>query len=134
MAITGEETLSVDPTISLIVGGNGGGSPIVKAAFESMIITSLKIIVHSKSDKLKLGVDESYTLMVSKKDEHSIVGEAKIEANTVYGALRGLELLFLDALALNCMIEISSEYHGLVANSVYFFPENLAANCVPLII
>jgi hexosaminidase len=54
-------------------------------------ITSLKIVVHSDSEELQLGVDESYTLMVSKKNEQSIVGAATIEANTVYGALRGLE-------------------------------------------
>lgn len=67
------------------------------------------------NDQLQLGVDESYTLMVSKKNELSIVGAATIEvcvslcshtfdsllisllacvfqANTVYGALRGLEV------------------------------------------
>ncbi|XWS75035.1 hypothetical protein CRYUN_Cryun01aG0050600 [Craigia yunnanensis] len=38
-----------------------------------------------------MGVDESYTLFVAKNDGKSIVGEATIEANTVYGALRGLE-------------------------------------------
>lgn len=115
---SGEETLSVDPALSLTVAGNGGGSPIVRAAFDrymgmifkhaynrasslltrirflSMVeydITSLKIIVHSDSEELQLGVDESYTLMVSKKNELSIVAAATIEANTVYGALRGLE-------------------------------------------
>ncbi|KAH0884851.1 hypothetical protein HID58_060947 [Brassica napus] len=115
---SGDETLSVDPSLSLTVAGNGGGSPIVRAAFDrymgmifkhaynrasslltrirflSMVeydITSLKIIVHSDSEELQLGVDESYTLMVSKNNELSIVGAATIEANTVYGALRGLE-------------------------------------------
>ncbi|ESQ44933.1 hypothetical protein EUTSA_v10010264mg [Eutrema salsugineum] len=115
---SGDETLSVDPSLSLIVAGNGGGSPIVKAAFERYMgmifkhsfgrassllsrirflrmveydITSLKIVVHSDSEELQFGVDESYTLMVSKKKEQSIVGAATIEANTVYGALRGLE-------------------------------------------
>jgi len=29
----GNETLSVDPAVTLIVAGNGGGSPIVRAAF-----------------------------------------------------------------------------------------------------
>uniref|UniRef100_A0A1J3GJX6 Beta-hexosaminidase n=1 Tax=Noccaea caerulescens TaxID=107243 RepID=A0A1J3GJX6_NOCCA len=115
---TGEETLSVDPAVSLIVAGDGGGSAIVRAAFERYMgmifkhaygrassllarirflrvveydITSLKIIVHSDSEELQLGVDESYTLMVSKMNEQSIVGAATIESNTVYGALRGLE-------------------------------------------
>ncbi|KAJ0245774.1 Beta-hexosaminidase 1 [Hirschfeldia incana] len=115
---SGKETLSVDPALSLTVAGNGGGSPIVRAAFDrytGMIfkhaynrassllsrirflstveydITSLNIIVHSDSEELQLGVEESYSLMVSKKNEQSIVGAATIEANTVYGALRGLE-------------------------------------------
>ncbi|KAG7560937.1 Glycoside hydrolase family 20 catalytic domain [Arabidopsis thaliana x Arabidopsis arenosa] len=113
----GNETLSVDPALTLSVAGNGGGSPIVRAAFDRYMgiifkhasgrgsllarirflrmveydITSLKIVVHSDSEELQLGVDESYTLMVSKKNEQSIVGAATIEANTVYGALRGLE-------------------------------------------
>ncbi|CAB75760.1 beta-N-acetylhexosaminidase-like protein [Arabidopsis thaliana] len=113
----GNETLSVDPTVTLIVAGNGGGSLIIRAAFDRYMgiifkhasgrgsllsrirflkmveydITSLKIVVHSDSEELQLGVDESYTLMVSKKNEQSIVGAATIEANTVYGALRGLE-------------------------------------------
>jgi hexosaminidase len=107
----------VDPTVTLIVAGNGGGSLIIRAAFDRYMgiifkhasgrgsllsrirflkmveydITSLKIVVHSDSEELQLGVDESYTLMVSKKNEQSIVGAATIEANTVYGALRGLE-------------------------------------------
>ncbi|XP_010534473.1 PREDICTED: beta-hexosaminidase 1 isoform X2 [Tarenaya hassleriana] len=111
---SGDETLSVDPAISLIAAGNGGNSPIVKAAFGRYVgiifkhvvdragrsrffrgahydITSLKIVVHSDSEELQLGVDEGYTLMVSKNNYQSIVGGATIEANTVYGALRGLE-------------------------------------------
>lgn len=78
---SGEETLSVDPALSLTVAGNGGGSPIVRAAFDrytGMIfkhaynrasslltrirflsvveydITSLKIIVHSDSEEVKV--------------------------------------------------------------------------------
>ncbi|KAF1888805.1 hypothetical protein Lal_00036847 [Lupinus albus] len=54
-------------------------------------IELLKIIVHSDNEELQLGVDESYTLKVSKPKRKSILGEAIIEANTVYGALRGLE-------------------------------------------
>lgn len=77
---TGEETLSVDPAVSLIVAGHGGGSAIVRAAFERYMgmifkhaygrassllarirflrvveydITSLKIIVHSDSEEVK---------------------------------------------------------------------------------
>lgn len=39
---------------------------------ELMIITIFFFQLH-------LGVDESYTLLVSKKDAHSIIGEATIE-------------------------------------------------------
>ncbi|KAJ1443122.1 Glycoside hydrolase family 20, catalytic domain [Sesbania bispinosa] len=122
---SGDETLSVDPALTLSVSGNGGGSPILRAAFdryrgiifkhsgsgfgfvrklrERMIvspydISTLKITVHSENEEvvplylqLQLGVDESYTLLVSKAKEFSIAGEVTIEANTVYGALRGLE-------------------------------------------
>lgn len=31
--------------------------------------------------QLQLGVDESYTLLVAKNDDHSIIGEATIEVN-----------------------------------------------------
>ncbi|KAI4351110.1 hypothetical protein L6164_005495 [Bauhinia variegata] len=107
---SGEETLSVDPGLTLTVDGNGGDSVIVRAAFErcrgivfknsgkfsSLLrklrerisvydINKLKIIVHSDNEELQLGVDESYSLLVPK------AGEVTIEANTVYGALRGLE-------------------------------------------
>ncbi|XP_047334038.1 beta-hexosaminidase 1 [Impatiens glandulifera] len=106
-------TLTVDPDLSLSVTGDGGGSTIVQEAFQrykSLIfkhnswfskfpfsgrtlydITTLRIIVNSDDETLQLGVDESYTLLVAEKNDHSIIGEATIEANTVYGALRGLE-------------------------------------------
>ena len=111
----GDETLSVDPALSLVVGGNGGGSMIVKEGFDRYRriifangdafsifhalrkrkavydISRLKIVVHSGDEELQLGVDESYTLLVNKKDGQSVVGEVTIEATTVYGALRGLE-------------------------------------------
>ncbi|KGN50514.1 beta-hexosaminidase 1 [Cucumis sativus] len=113
----GNSTLSVDPRLSLLAAGNAGNSEILKAAFDryrgiifkhasgvSMLdklwgrrrtfvydISELKIDVQSDSEELHLGVDESYTLLVSKKDAHSIIGEATIEAATIYGALRGLE-------------------------------------------
>ncbi|CAN0837032.1 Beta-hexosaminidase 1 [Linum grandiflorum] len=54
-------------------------------------VAGLKIVVHSASEVLELGVDESYTLFIGKSDGQSIIWEANIEANTVYGALRGLE-------------------------------------------
>ncbi|OMP02641.1 hypothetical protein COLO4_10922 [Corchorus olitorius] len=112
---SGNETLTVDPTLSLSVSGEGGDSKILKEGFErykkiifkhvygvsvfdklrgirsAYDISELKIIVNSDSEELQLGVDESYTLFVAKNDGKSIVGEATIEANTVYGALRGLE-------------------------------------------
>ncbi|KAK4579020.1 hypothetical protein RGQ29_028903 [Quercus rubra] len=112
---SGNRTLSVDPDLSLAVAGIGGNSAIVRAAFDryraiifkhtsgisifsrftgrSSVydINKLKIIVNSDNEELQLGVDESYTLFVSKNDGKSIIGEATIEANTVYGALRGLE-------------------------------------------
>ncbi|BFG22595.1 hypothetical protein CerSpe_088690 [Prunus speciosa] len=111
----GNKTLSVHPQLSLVVGGNGGNSSILRLGFDrykaiifknshgvssfdrirgmrlSYDVTKLKVVVHSDSEDLQLGVDESYTLFVQKKDGQSIVGEATIEANTVYGALRALE-------------------------------------------
>lgn len=97
------------------MGGNGGNSSILRLGFDrykaiifknshgvssfdrirgrrlSYDVTKLRVVVHSDSEDLQLGVDESYTLFVQKKDGQSIVGEATIEANTVYGALRALE-------------------------------------------
>ncbi|KAL3838106.1 hypothetical protein ACJIZ3_022697 [Penstemon smallii] len=104
----GNQTLTVDPNLSLIAAGNGGNSLIVSEAFaryKSIIfkhtssalkgveydVTKLNINVHSADEVLQLGVDESYSLMVAGNDEHSIVGGITIEANSVYGALRGLE-------------------------------------------
>ncbi|BBG97928.1 beta-hexosaminidase 1 [Prunus dulcis] len=110
----GNKTLSVHPQLSLVVGGNGGNSSILRLGFDrykaiifknshgvssfdrirgrrlSYDVTKLKVVVHSDSEDLQLGVDESYTLFVLKKDGQSIVGEATIEANTVYGALRAI--------------------------------------------
>lgn len=111
----GNDTLSVDPDLLLSVGGNGGGSSIVRDAFRryrSIVfrhvrpsrrfglrwrwearydVISIRVIVHSPDEMLQLGVDESYTLSVAKADGRSIIGEVTIEANTVYGAVRGLE-------------------------------------------
>ncbi|KAJ8759866.1 hypothetical protein K2173_009967 [Erythroxylum novogranatense] len=111
----GGDTLSVDPGLILVVEGKGGNSSILRDGFErySRIIfkqsssfsilqrfrgrksvydvRKLRIIVHSASEELQLGVDESYTLFAAKTDGKSIVQEVVIEANTVYGALRGLE-------------------------------------------
>ncbi|OWM70094.1 hypothetical protein CDL15_Pgr025944 [Punica granatum] len=112
---SGDDTLSVDPALSLSVAGNGGSSRIVKDGFDrykaiifkntetfsifnafrkkrvGYDIAKLKITVHSASEELQLGVDESYSLAVARSVGQSIIGEATIEANTVFGALRGLE-------------------------------------------
>ncbi|KAB5538865.1 hypothetical protein DKX38_016398 [Salix brachista] len=125
---SGNNTLSVDPELSLVLGGKGGDSSIVKDGFDRykkiifkhssksysvnkrlvFDIGILKIAVLSDNDEvslgpfdvwdclgngfwLQLGVDESYLLLVEKRNGQSIIGEAYIEANTVYGALRGLE-------------------------------------------
>ncbi|XP_057248562.1 beta-hexosaminidase 1 isoform X2 [Beta vulgaris subsp. vulgaris] len=110
---SGDETLTVDPDLSLSFSG---GSPIISDAFfrykrlifthafkipagfrslrfsgPSFDIGVLQIVVHSSSEELQLGVDESYILKISGRDDHSIVGVITIEANTVYGALRALE-------------------------------------------
>uniref|UniRef100_A0A7N0ZZW4 beta-N-acetylhexosaminidase n=1 Tax=Kalanchoe fedtschenkoi TaxID=63787 RepID=A0A7N0ZZW4_KALFE len=106
----GNETLVVDPSLTL----EAGGSEILRAAFDrykrimfkhrsprvSRIelrggvlydVSKLKVVVQDSSEELQLGVDESYSLYVGRSDGFSILGEATIEAKTVYGALRGLE-------------------------------------------
>ncbi|KAJ6892271.1 hypothetical protein NC651_025468 [Populus alba x Populus x berolinensis] len=108
---SGNNTLSVDPELSLVFDGKGGDSSIIKDGFgryKKIIfkhstksysvnkrlvfdIGVLKIVVLSDNEELQLGVDESYLLLVEKRNGQSIIGEAYIEANTVYGALRGLE-------------------------------------------
>ncbi|KAL6958171.1 Beta-hexosaminidase 1 [Sarracenia purpurea var. burkii] len=109
----GNETLTVDPDLSLAVNGDGGNSVIVRDAFEryraiifkqtswfwrlklrrnsDYDIGKIRIIVHSDDEELQLGADESYYLMVAKSNDRSIIGEATIVANSVFGALRGLE-------------------------------------------
>ncbi|XP_031095704.1 beta-hexosaminidase 1 [Ipomoea triloba] len=107
---SGNDTLTVDPNLSLSVSGNGGGSVIVKEAFErykhiifkhgskvagsgDYDIKQLSVTVHSDNEELQLGVDESYTLLVAKSNERSIVQGISIEANSVYGAVRALETM-----------------------------------------
>ncbi|KAG4919889.1 hypothetical protein JHK82_057315 [Glycine max] len=108
--IFGNDSLSVDPALSL--SGNGAASAIVRDAFDrykgilfkhgdrfSFLrtlrpvydVTKLSINVHSHSEELQLGVDESYNLFVSRAQALSGAGQVTIEANTVFGALRGLE-------------------------------------------
>ncbi|XP_011076894.1 beta-hexosaminidase 1 [Sesamum indicum] len=109
---SGNQTFTVDPKLSLVTSGNGGGSLIVSEAFDRykrMIfehassvshstgvdydLTKLNVVVHSGNEELQLGVDESYTLMVAAGDKLSIIGQITIEANSIFGALRGLETL-----------------------------------------
>ncbi|XP_058756429.1 beta-hexosaminidase 1-like [Vicia villosa] len=99
----GNETLSVDPTLSLI--GNSANSPILKAGFDRFKgivfsngfvragkavydVNKLNVVVQDKIEELQLGVDESYNLLISKATGS---GKVIIKANTVFGALRGLE-------------------------------------------
>lgn len=104
---SGNETLTVDPNLAISLSGNNA---IVKEAFEryreiifkhssssggtrklSYDVGKVNVVVNSDNHELQLGVDESYTLLVAKNNGLSIVGEVNIEANTIYGALRGLE-------------------------------------------
>ncbi|KAL6496786.1 Beta-hexosaminidase 1 [Orobanche hederae] len=109
---SGNQSLTVDPNLSLVTSGIGGKSSFVLQAFErykaiifkhvssklpdtgiNYDLTKLNIIVHSVDEELKLGVDESYSFMVAGSDELSVVGGITIESNSVYGALHGLETL-----------------------------------------
>lgn len=131
----GNQALGVDPALKLIVAGNGGGSAVIRAGFEryrgivfqhtglelgfsfmrklrerlvsavsAYDVDTLKITVHSDNEELQLGVDESYTLLVPKAKDSS---QVTIEANTVYGALRGLE--------------VCKEFASQSAQTVFFF-------------
>ncbi|XP_004304459.1 PREDICTED: beta-hexosaminidase 1-like [Fragaria vesca subsp. vesca] len=44
-------------------------------------ISKVRVVVQSASEDLTLGVDESYTLFVLRKDGKAIVGEATIEVS-----------------------------------------------------
>ncbi|KAG6393468.1 hypothetical protein SASPL_147710 [Salvia splendens] len=109
---SGNQTLTVNPNLTLFTSGNGGGSRIVSEAFDrykriifehassklpssgiDYDLDKLTILVHSDDEELQLGVDESYNLLVAARDAHSVIGEVTIEANSVYGALHGLETL-----------------------------------------
>ncbi|KAG6423362.1 hypothetical protein SASPL_113756 [Salvia splendens] len=109
---SGNQTLTVNPNLALFTSGNGGGSRIVSQAFErykriifehaslklptagvDYDLSKLTILVHSDDEELQLGVDESYNLLVAASNAHSVIGEITIEANSVYGAVHGLETL-----------------------------------------
>ncbi|WJX88632.1 beta-N-acetylhexosaminidase [Trifolium repens] len=91
---SGNYSLSIDPSLTVLVIGNlHTGKGFVRKLKERIRyhIVTLNIIVHSNIGELKLGVDESYTLQISTANESSVAGNVTIEANTVFGALRGLE-------------------------------------------
>uniref|UniRef100_A0A0E0H8N4 Beta-hexosaminidase n=1 Tax=Oryza nivara TaxID=4536 RepID=A0A0E0H8N4_ORYNI len=108
---SGSRTLLVDPDLALDGQGPGGAAAAVAEAFEryrSLVFSpwahaarnasggydvgKLTVVVASADEKLELGVDESYTIYVAAAGGvNSIVGGATIEANTIYGAIRGLE-------------------------------------------
>ncbi|WJX88621.1 Beta-hexosaminidase 1 [Trifolium repens] len=107
---SGNYSLSIDPSLTVSVIGNFSSLNSAFERYKEMIfkhtgkgfvrklkeriryhIVTLNIIVHSNIDELKLGVDESYTLQISTANESSVAGNVTIEANTVFGALRGLE-------------------------------------------
>ncbi|WOL16280.1 beta-hexosaminidase 1 [Canna indica] len=106
----GDLALSVDPEISLDLQVPGGESATVSEAFErykdlvftqwersarrssdEYDIAKLTVVVASADDTLQLGVDESYTLYVGGGEGLSVVNGATVEANTIYGAVRGIE-------------------------------------------
>ncbi|KAI3934097.1 hypothetical protein MKW92_025589 [Papaver armeniacum] len=104
----GNNTISVNPDLSLEISGNGGNSIIVSEGFQRYReiifehhsrkksgvlydVNKLKIIVNSDNETLNLNVDESYSLFITAENGSSIIQGASIEANTVFGALRGLE-------------------------------------------
>ncbi|XP_006857676.2 beta-hexosaminidase 1 [Amborella trichopoda] len=105
----GNLTVSISPDLVLEVEGKG----VIRDAFErykklifkhhakysssevrenfDYDVHRLKIVVYSDDENLQLGVDESYSLYVTSGQGSSIIQEATIEANTIYGALHGME-------------------------------------------
>lgn len=75
-------------------------------------LLSLSVTVNSDNESLQLGVDESYSLTINSGST-----TATLQANTVYGALRGLETFsqlvdYSDAdnnYAINCVLTIISD-------------------------
>lgn len=110
----GDSTVLVDPEFELVAYGLGGNSLIVSDAFdrykrlifshyrqhfdiinpkelgllEGFLLERLTVNVSSDDNTLELGTDESYHLYVPNDTN---IEEAYLEANTVYGVLRGLE-------------------------------------------
>ncbi|KAI3937975.1 hypothetical protein MKX01_027902 [Papaver californicum] len=107
----GNSTISINPDLYLEISGNGGNSIIVSEGFQRYReiifkhhsrkkifdrlqihhVNKLKIIVNSDNETLNLNVGESYSLFITAENGNSVIQGASIEANTVFGALRGLE-------------------------------------------
>lgn len=72
----------------------GDEKPKAKLAEEYVYQLSIDVEAASQSDQFQLGTDESYTLMVCTIHEptklNKIAPKARLSANTVFGALRGL--------------------------------------------
>ncbi|MQM13692.1 hypothetical protein Taro_046615 [Colocasia esculenta] len=92
----GNATLSVDPDILFHLHGDGGNSSILGEALQRyrgvifgyrtrlpgtppFDLSRLTVVVSSGDEMLRLGVDESYTLLIAKGDDRSVIGEATIE-------------------------------------------------------
>ncbi|KAH9623305.1 hypothetical protein KSS87_008451 [Heliosperma pusillum] len=96
---SGNDTFTVDPDLSLSFSGN---SDILSDGFlrykhlifkhvarfsgrfrflqsSTFDVSVLHIVLHSPDQELQLGVDESYSLEITRKDHMSIVGVAKIQ-------------------------------------------------------
>lgn len=105
----GAATLTVDPNLALESQGAGGNSLILIEAFErykNLIfkqrsktplnqqgydIRKLTVNVASDNETLQYGTDERYEIYIDSGFGRSIVSGARIQADTIYGAVRGLE-------------------------------------------
>ncbi|KAK4353691.1 hypothetical protein RND71_025885 [Anisodus tanguticus] len=97
---SGNDTLTVNPNLTLEFTGNAGSRSVVvveevferykkiifkhganklSKAGDYFDINRVTVIVHSDNDELQLGVDESYSLLVTKSNERSIIGGVSIE-------------------------------------------------------
>ncbi|CAH2065594.1 unnamed protein product [Thlaspi arvense] len=70
--------------LSHVVSGDGNSS----GSGGSSLLQGLHVIISSSSDELEYGSDESYKLVVASREKPSY---AQLEANSVYGALHGLQ-------------------------------------------
>jgi len=79
-------------------GGTEGGAGAAAEAWCTSTLLALNVSVSDPLAPLQMGVDESYVLSVADPDEGD--GVATLQANTYYGALRGLET-FAQLIAFN---------------------------------